>query len=117
MHDRRGHRRPPRRPQPRTPGQARLDRHRPHGRLFLERERRLCHRFLDRRLGPRPQPRGLADAVTLLRDDAISLLFQAAAEASEEAIWNSLFKAVRTEGKDGHVAEALPLDRVKEALR
>jgi D-aminopeptidase len=55
--------------------------------------------------------------VTLLRDDAISPLFQAAAEASEEAIWNSLFKAVRTEGKDGHVAEALPLDRVKEALR
>ena len=55
--------------------------------------------------------------VTLLRDDAISPLFQAAAEAAEEAIWNSLFKAVRTEGKDGHVAEALPLDRVKEALR
>jgi len=55
--------------------------------------------------------------VTLLRDDAISPLFQAAAEACEEAIWNSLFKAVRTEGKDGHVAEALPLDRVKEALR
>jgi D-aminopeptidase len=55
--------------------------------------------------------------VTVLRDDAISPLFQAAAEASEEAIWNSLFKAVRTEGKDGHVAEALPLDRVKEALR
>ena len=54
---------------------------------------------------------------SLLRDDAISPLFQAAAEASEEAIWNSLFKAVRTEGKDGHVAEALPLDRVKEALR
>jgi len=55
--------------------------------------------------------------VTMLRDDAISPLFQAAAEASEEAIWNSLFKAVRTEGKDGHVAEALPLDRIKEALR
>jgi D-aminopeptidase len=55
--------------------------------------------------------------VTMLRDDAISPLFQAAAEASEEAIWNSLFKAVRTEGRDGHVAEALPLDRIKEALR
>lgn len=55
--------------------------------------------------------------VTLLRDDAISPLFQAAAEAAEEAIWNSLFKAVRTEGKDGHVAEALPLDRVRELLK
>ena len=56
-------------------------------------------------------------AVTLLRDDAVSPLFQAAAEAAEEAVWNSLFKAVRTEGKDGRVAEALPLERVKELLR
>jgi D-aminopeptidase len=55
--------------------------------------------------------------VTLLRDDAMSPLFQAAAEAAEEAILDSLFKAVRTEGKDGHVAEALPLDRVKELLK
>ncbi len=60
---------------------------------------------------------GPTRTVTVLRNDAISPLFQAAAEAAEEAIWNSLFKAVRTEGKDGHVAEALPLDRVKEALR
>jgi len=56
-------------------------------------------------------------SVTLLRDDAISPLFQAAAEAAEEAILNSLFKAVRTEGKDGHAAEALPLDRVKALLK
>ena len=55
--------------------------------------------------------------VALLREDAVSPLFQAAAEAAEEAIWNSLFKAVRTEGKDGHVAEPLPLDRVRELLR
>jgi len=55
--------------------------------------------------------------MTVLRDDAVSPLFQAAAEAAEEAILNSLFKAVRTEGKDGHVAEALPLDRVRELLK
>jgi D-aminopeptidase len=55
--------------------------------------------------------------VTVLRDDAVSPLFQAAAEAAEEAILNSLFKAVRTEGKDGHIAEALPLDRVRELLK
>ena len=55
--------------------------------------------------------------VTLLRDDGVSPLFQAAAEAAEEAILNSLFKAVRTEGKDGHIAEALPLDRVRELLK
>ena len=55
--------------------------------------------------------------VTVLRDDAVSPLFQAAAEAAEEAILDSLFKAVRVEGKDGHVAEALPLDRVRELLK
>jgi D-aminopeptidase len=55
--------------------------------------------------------------LTVLRDDAVSPLFQAAAEAAEEAIFNSLFKAVRTEGKDGHVAEALPLDQVRELLK
>jgi len=55
--------------------------------------------------------------VTLLRDEAVSPLFQAAAEAAEEAILDSLFKATRTEGKDGHVAEALPLERVRELLK
>jgi D-aminopeptidase len=54
---------------------------------------------------------------TVLRDDAVSPLFQAAAEASEEAILNSLFRAVRTEGKDGHVVQALPLERVKALLK
>jgi D-aminopeptidase len=58
-----------------------------------------------------------ARAVTMLRDEAMSPLFQAAAEASEEAILNSLFKAVRMEGKDGRVAEPLPLDPVKALLR
>ena len=60
---------------------------------------------------------GPTRTVTGLRDDAVSPLFQAAAEAAEEAILNSLFKAVRVEGKDGHVAEALPLDRVRELLK
>jgi D-aminopeptidase len=54
--------------------------------------------------------------VTLLRDDRLTPLFQAAAEAAEEAILNSLFKAVGMEGFEGHVAEALPLDKVRELL-
>jgi len=54
--------------------------------------------------------------VTLLRDEAASRLFLAAAEAAEEAILNSLFKAERTVGLDGHAAEALPLDRLKPLL-
>jgi D-aminopeptidase len=52
--------------------------------------------------------------ISVLRNDQMSPLFLAAAEAAEEAILNSLFKAQRMEGKDGHVIEALPLDRLSE---
>ncbi len=56
-----------------------------------------------------------ANAV-LLGDDSVSPLFQAAAEAAEEAILNSLFKAETMTGRDGHRAKALPLDGLKELL-
>ena len=58
----------------------------------------------------------LTQTMTLLRDERISPLFLAAAEATEEAILNSLFKAERMEGKDGHVAEALPLDKLRSLI-
>jgi D-aminopeptidase len=51
-----------------------------------------------------------------LRTDRMSPLFLAAAEASEEAILNSLFKATTMEGKDGHKEEAIPLDKVKAIM-
>jgi D-aminopeptidase len=54
--------------------------------------------------------------VTLLRNEAASRLFQAAAEAAEEAILDSLFKAEDVTGRDGHKASALPLDRLKALL-
>jgi len=47
----------------------------------------------------------------------MSPLFLAAAEASEEAILNSMFKAHTMTGKDGHKIEALPLDKVKEIMK
>ncbi|HSR67940.1 MAG TPA: P1 family peptidase [Acidobacteriota bacterium] len=46
-----------------------------------------------------------------------SPLFQAVKEATEEAVYNSLFMARTTEGRDGHRIEALPLDKVKEILK
>lgn len=55
--------------------------------------------------------------VVLLRNDEMSPLFLAAAEAVEEAILNSLFKTQRMAGKDGHVAEALPLEKIKELMK
>ena len=51
-----------------------------------------------------------------LSNDAISPLFLAVIEATEEAIYNSLFKAKTTTGK-GHTVEALPLDRTIEIVR
>ncbi len=52
-----------------------------------------------------------------LDDEALSPLFQAVVETTEEAIINSLFKATDTRGYRGNKAEALPLERVKEILR
>jgi D-aminopeptidase len=51
-----------------------------------------------------------------LSNDAMTPLFQAVAEATEEAIYNSLFRAEPVEGARG-VVEALPLDRTLEILR
>ena len=52
---------------------------------------------------------------TLLPSDGVSPLFQAALEATEEAVYNSLLKATAVTSRFGN-AEALPIDRVKEIL-
>ncbi|HVG28313.1 MAG TPA: P1 family peptidase [Pyrinomonadaceae bacterium] len=52
----------------------------------------------------------------LLSNDAMSPLFLAVIEATEEAIYNSLFKATTTTG-NGRTVEALPLERTLEILR
>jgi D-aminopeptidase len=43
-------------------------------------------------------------------------LFQAASEATEEAIYNSLTRATPMQGYEGHRAEALPLEDFKIAM-
>lgn len=53
----------------------------------------------------------------ILRNDSMTPLFQAVAEATEEAILNSLFKAVSMTGRDGHRVEALPIEEVKKILK
>jgi D-aminopeptidase len=53
---------------------------------------------------------------TLLPTDAVSPLFQAALEATEEAVYNSLLKATTVMSRIG-TAEAIPVDRVREILR
>ena len=51
-----------------------------------------------------------------LANDAMSPLFLAVIEATEEAIYNSLFRASTVTGR-GRTVEALPLDRTVEILR
>jgi len=55
--------------------------------------------------------------VQVLGNDAMSPLFQAVIETTEEAIVNSLLKATTVTGKDKHTVEALPIDKVTEVLR
>jgi len=54
--------------------------------------------------------------IEILRNREMTALFLAAVEAAEEAILNSMFKAQDMEGKDGHKAEALPLDKLKKIM-
>ena len=52
----------------------------------------------------------------LLSNDAMSPLFLATIEATEEAIINSLLRATTVTG-NGHTAEALPIEPTREILR
>jgi len=52
-----------------------------------------------------------------LGNTRVSPLFEAAINATEEAILNSLFAASTMTGRDGMTAEALPLNRVMALLR
>lgn len=52
-----------------------------------------------------------------LSNDAMSPLFQAAKESTEEAVYNSMFLAQSMTGHRGQRVEALPRDRVLELLR
>lgn len=71
----------------------------------------------DVRIRTLPQNPAVASRdVKLLTNDSLSPIFLAVIEATEEAIYNSLFMATTTTGK-GRTVEALPLDRTIEILR
>lgn len=55
-------------------------------------------------------------STSLVSNDAMSPLFLAAIEATEEAVYNSLLRATTTTGH-GHTVEALPIDKTLEILR
>jgi D-aminopeptidase len=57
-----------------------------------------------------------ARARTILPADATSPLFEAALEATEEAVYNALFQATTVRSANG-TAEAIPIERVRELLK
>ena len=59
---------------------------------------------------------GAPQSRTVLPADGISPLFQAALEATEEAVYNSLLRATSATSRSGR-ADAIPIDRVREILR
>jgi len=63
-----------------------------------------------------PARRSAATTIEDLPNDKISPLFQAVAEATEEAVYNAMLQATSMTGVDDHRLEALPLDRLKEIL-
>ncbi|MEA2527084.1 MAG: D-aminopeptidase [Thermomicrobiales bacterium] len=64
-------------------------------------------------------PRGVVEAVDvrMLPNDAISDLFAAVADATQEAIVNALCMATTTVGVNGRTSYAIPLDRLQEVMR
>ena len=63
-----------------------------------------------------PARRREAATIEDLPNDKISPLFQAVAEATEEAVYNAMLQATSTTGVDDHRLDALPLDRLREIL-
>ena len=53
----------------------------------------------------------------VLDDEAITPLYQATIEATEEAVLNALTTATTMTGRDGNRVHALPLDRLVEVMR
>jgi D-aminopeptidase len=51
-----------------------------------------------------------------LANEQVSGVFEAVVEATEEAIYNSLFMATSVTG-NGRTVEAIPLDKVREILK
>ena len=56
----------------------------------------------------------LTEGAPVLRGNALSPLFEAAIEATEEAIYNSLLKATTVSGREDRIVEAISIERVLE---
>jgi D-aminopeptidase len=64
----------------------------------------------------RTEEKALSRRIEVLTNDAMSPLFLAVIEATEEAVYNSLFRATTMTGS-GHTVEALPIEKTTEILK
>ena len=60
--------------------------------------------------------KALTRKVEVMTNDAMSPLFLAAIEATEEAVYNSMFRAITMTG-NGHTVDALPIEKTVEILK
>lgn len=60
---------------------------------------------------------GPGDSIPRVTEESLTPLFDAAVEASEEAIVNALLRATTVRGRDGNVSEAIPIEALKGSLR
>jgi D-aminopeptidase len=60
--------------------------------------------------------KALTRNVGVITNDAMSPLFLAVIQATEEAVYNSMFKATTLTG-NGHTVEALPIEKTVEILK
>lgn len=63
-----------------------------------------------------PPSAGIHLAQGKVLEDNLSPLFQAAIEATEEAIYNSLLRATTVRGRDGNTAEAIPIQKLRQLI-
>ncbi len=64
----------------------------------------------------RTEDKALTRHIEVLTNDAMSPLFLAAIEATEEAVYNSMLRA-ETMIAHGHTVEALPIEKTTEILK
>jgi D-aminopeptidase len=64
----------------------------------------------------RTEDKALTRHIEVLTNDAMSPLFLGVIEATEEAVYNSMFKATTMTGR-GHTVEALPIEKTAEILK
>ena len=62
------------------------------------------------------QDKSLTRHLEVMTNDAMSPLFEAVIEATEEAVYNSILRATTTTS-NGHTVQALPIEQTKEILK